>query len=401
MGGAGHGVPADARALHRRITRLARPRLTGSPACAATRRAVREELEGLGYHVRSLPFTYSAWPGLHGVSALGLLAFVATGAAGFLLAAGRWDAALPVLAAAFATAAAALAATGTAITKLPFLRRSGENLLAASGAEPGVLLVAHLDSKSQGVPTLLRTAAAAAALAGWFALVVVAVVGGAAAATVMLAAAPGLLGGAGLALARIGDRSPGALDNATGLAAMLELASRLRHRNDIAFLVTDAEELGLAGARAAATLSTGAVINLDGLDDDGVFLVLDRHDLLRRRRAPTLAAAVLDAAAALGETVRYRPLPPGLLCDHLPFANAGTPAITIMRGRLRSLLRVHRPGDHAGRLSGEGAARAVVLVETAIRRLRGPDAASGSGDTGPAAGPPFTSLRTPTTFPGS
>jgi Zn-dependent M28 family amino/carboxypeptidase len=158
----------------------------------------------------------------------------------------------------------------------------------------------------------------------------------------------------------------------------------------VAFLVTDAEELGLAGARAAArSLAPDVVLNLDGLDDEGSFLVLDRHDPLRRRRAPALAAAVRDAGARVGEAVRYRALPPGLLTDHIPFAEAAS-AVTIMRGRIRSLLRVHRPGDRADRLSGDGAARAVVLLEEVMRRRTDLDGAG-----------PFTAPRTPTTFPGS
>lgn len=404
MGGATNGgrAAADPGALHRRIAQLARPRLTGTAACAATRRTVRDALEGLGYTVRSLPFSYSAWPGLYGVSALGMLTLVAVGGAALLLARGHAGGALLLLVATFLPAAAALAATGAIIARLPILRRSGENLLATPGSPHRLLLVAHMDSKSQGVPTLGRTAAAAGAIVGWVAMAVLAVVGHTAGTTVLIAALPGLLGGVGLALGWTGDRSPGALDNATGLAALLELAARLHHRGDVAFLVTDAEELGLAGARnAAGTLRHDAVINLDGLDDDGVFLVMDRHDLLRRRRAPALAAAVMAAGEELGEPVRYRSLPPGLLCDHIPFAEAGTPAVTVMRGTLRSLLHVHRPGDHAGRLSGLGAARAVVLVEAAVRRLLESDQASGTDDAGPAPGPPFTAPRPPTTFPGS
>jgi Zn-dependent M28 family amino/carboxypeptidase len=141
----------------------------------------------------------------------------------------------------------------------------------------------------------------------------------------------------------------------------------------VGFLITDAEELGLAGARAAAPHlpPVFGVINLDGLDDDGPFYVLERFGILRKRGlAPHLAAALLQEAEARGEPANRRDLPFGIPVDHIPIVKAGMPALTLMRGTTKSLNRVHRPADELDRMSGAGIIRTVELVGGALARLR-------------------------------
>src|SRR5690606_19091292 len=119
------------------------------------------------------------------------------------------------------------------------------------------------------------------------------------------------------------------------LATLLGIAERERTADDIAFLVTDAEELGLAGARAIAPRMPPVfgVINVDGIDDHGTFHVVERFGWPRKKGlAPHLAAAVLGAADRLGMSARRRDAPFGILLDHMPLVEAGTPALSIMRG---------------------------------------------------------------------
>ena len=146
-----------------------------------------------------------------------------------------------------------------------------------------------------------------------------------------------------------------------------------RAAGDVALLVTDAEELGLAGSRAIArSLPTviGA-INLDGIDDAGPFYLMERFGWPRKRgRAPHLAAALLRAGAELHLDVRRRDTPFGILLDHMPLVEGGTPALTIMRGGLGSLRRVHRPGDDLAHLRGQGIPPAMRLVSRALELLR-------------------------------
>ncbi len=140
----------------------------------------------------------------------------------------------------------------------------------------------------------------------------------------------------------------------------------------MAVLVTDAEELGLAGARAAVDRvgDVAAVVNLDGLDDRGPMRIAYGRAPLRRRDRPTIVDALCRAARREGVAVSTGPVPPGLLTDHMPFARAGVPAVTVMRGSLRSLLRVHTPSDTADRLDCTGLAEAVRVIRRGARRMK-------------------------------
>ncbi len=186
-----------------------------------------------------------------------------------------------------------------------------------------------------------------------------------------------LAGGAVVLLASpAANRSPGALDNASGLAALLAVAERAPA--DIGFLVTDGEELGLAGARAALGRlpDVAGIVNLDGLDDRGPLRIAEGRGGGRRGPAGELAATLLEEARSQGVAVVRRPLPPFVMVDHEPLARAGLPALTVLKGGWRSLLRVHRPADTADRITGTGAAEAATIVLAALRR---PPA--GDGDT--------------------
>ncbi|NIP82110.1 MAG: M28 family peptidase [Gemmatimonadetes bacterium] len=195
-------------------------------------------------------------------------------------------------------------------------------------------------------------------------------------ALVVIAAGAAGLAGVVLALGWAGNRSPGALDNASGLAVLLELARRTEGP-EIAYLITDGEELGLAGARAVADRlpAVQGVINLDGLDDRGRIRVAEGHGWRRKGSAPQLAAAVLSAARALDMDVDRRPLPWSVPVDHGPLAAAGIPALTVLRGDWRSLARVHRPGDDPGGITGTGAAATATLLTVALGLLRDSQAA--------------------------
>jgi hypothetical protein len=349
---------------------LARPRLFGTAGASHVAAAVRARLEAAGLEVEAQEFGFSTWPGRFAVPALGVLL------------AGVFVAALTLLSRGYATTAAAtLAVTvllllsvpfvaGPAVDRLPFGRATGMNLVAKRpGHAARFLIVAHRDSKSQIAPLGLRILAAA--------LIGIALTGGATAAaagatgTALPFVATGALASLVFLLCSAGNASPGALDNATGLAALLDLAGR-EAAGDVAFLVTDAEEFGLAGARAAVTgwRRIEAVINLDGLDDGGPLRLLTGHGPAATRRARPLEHTLARAGRELGLDVRSHEVPAGLMLDHLPFASAGICALTVMRGRTRALGRVHRGADRADRLTGEGARAVAAIVCATLETLR-------------------------------
>ncbi|MFW6078575.1 MAG: M28 family peptidase [Gemmatimonadota bacterium] len=376
---------AERRAVRDAIGSLARPRLSGSPGAARVARDLRARLEALDYTVRELPFRFSVWPGRWGVP-LGAALFglgIATMARLVYLGAG--GAALVAAVATVVVIGALGLFYGRAIDALPWGRIESANWLAhRPGARPRFLVVAHRDSKSQPVSTLVRTAAVVAAAASWALLTTLAL-----AAAVdpnwtwtpltVVSGGLGLAAAATLLFARAGNDSAGALDNASGLAALLAVAARERDHDDVAFLITDGEELGLAGARAVRDRlpAMEGAINLDGLDDGGELRVIERHGWPRRGAVPHLTSALLATAAALDVPARRQDLPIGIMVDQIALAEAGLPCVTLMRGTFASLRRVHRPSDSPERLDGSGAAEAAAVVSGALRLLR---------DAGPAGG---------------
>jgi hypothetical protein len=60
---------------------------------------------------------------------------------------------------------------------------------------------------------------------------------------------------------------------------------------------------------------------------------------------------------------------PGILTDSLAFEAAGLPAVTISRGTLGTLARLHTAGDTSERIIGTGAATAARLLAAMIEEL--------------------------------
>lgn len=266
------------------------------------------------------------------------------------------------------------------VLDLPVSRSFSSNLLATRGNdEPAAWLVAHLDSKSQTIPMLLRIAAvtlfAASLLVVLAAATVVGIAGDDSAALQHQAAAAAhhasvllMISALPLVLCFIGNRSPGALDNATGVAAVLLAAERLSAQN-VGILITSAEELGLAGARAFVRdhRRRGVAINCDTIDDEGSFLCMRA-----RRVSPLLDKAVRTGAARLGFPLSgggLRPMLPGVLADNIAFSDGGWESFTLSRGNLGTLGRVHTSRDRADSIAGTGIAQAALLLVAIVEEL--------------------------------
>src|SRR5205085_1356209 len=274
-------------------------------------------LGSLGYRVVECPFEYSAAVGLYGTPVAGLIALLVSAAA---LGTGRMS--VPLIGAAVIVLAGWwLARYG--VLELRILRRRGINLEARRpDIIPTVWLVAHADSKSQPVPLLVRAAGIVLLATGW--------IGALLWSKEWLYLAIG--GALPLVASVVGDHSCGAVDNASGVSAVLCAAELLPAGAPIGILITDAEELGLAGARAWCTQNTAAVaLNCDGVDDVGPLTLMWTRPRARR---------VQEAFRKLAR-VRVIPLLPGVLVDSLAFSNAGWEAVTLSRGTLGTLRRIH------------------------------------------------------------
>lgn len=258
----------------------------------------------------------------------------------------------------------------------PWFRSSSVNLIATRGS-PKVWLVAHSDSKSQTIPMLARIGAVvvmfgAAALLG--VTLVVAWVSGLGnsepiivSRLVQVFAIVAAVAAIAFVFCLTGNRSDGAVDNASGLVSILVAVRNLPEQADVGVIVTSAEEFALAGARAhvESNPNPAIVLNCDTIDDPGSFLCM-----VHGRSRGSAAAAVGRAAARLDLPVSVRGMIQGILADGIAFADAGWDAVTVSRGNLSTLARVHTSGDTRERLDGSGIAQAARLLAATIEELR-------------------------------
>lgn len=369
------------------VQRLAFPRRTGSADCSCAAGIVRERLRAAGLEPVTEPFTFS--PALLGRAFPALV----LSAAGVVLASTALYRRTPRLSAATLALgfAAGLPATRWSRRVESLLdgrpQVAAENVVARLCDPPAparhVILMAHYDSKSQRFPMPLRMAAAAAAGAGGGLLFAGAVgaASGIARLPARLVQAAGLVGAAGLASLASntsGNRSPGALDNASGVALLLELARTLPalslQRTRVTLVATGAEEEGLAGsvrffqAHADDLGPNPCLINLDSVGAAGRVAVLSAFGIPPMGRAPVLVALAQEVAGELGIPLAAPFLPPGVGTDHFPAALRRIPAVTLscLGPGLR---RIHTPADCPALVTPEGLEEAGRLVLGMLARL--------------------------------
>jgi Zn-dependent M28 family amino/carboxypeptidase len=151
-----------------------------------------------------------------------------------------------------------------------------------------------------------------------------------------------------------GLQFPGADDNASGTAVMLELARILSQRRTplactIVFASFDGEERGLLGSRlyvnnpAFPLERTKAMINLDhvGVGNGKLTVGITKLDTSLVQQATN--------QEELGERIQmYGYFPGG---DHVPFFEAGVPTITIVSSGVHP--QFHQPSDTADTIQPE------------------------------------------------
>ncbi len=176
----------------------------------------------------------------------------------------------------------------------------------------------------------------------------------------------------------------GAVDNASGLAVMLELARRLNergpHDRDIYFMATTGEELGLLGTRsfvaepAVALDSIVAAFNLDSvaIAPEGTPVGFVGEGLT------PLDDIVNDVLNESGRTLGNRSLPERFLQrqDAWALLQQGVPAVVLSTAfgseiALNSYLaeRYHQPSDEIGQIELGGAIDDLLLHEELVLRL--------------------------------
>jgi hypothetical protein len=352
------------------VRTLARePRPAGSDAEARARAFCSERLRAAGFEMHEEPFEYSSFVGRWGTPIGGIAILVTLLAANALGRGGHPLRALAVLilGAALAAFVGAIAARSGVLT-FPAERRRGVNLVATRGGQsPPLWLMAHLDSKSQPVPILARAAGITLVGVTWLASVVLAVSQTLGAAVAAWWGPIGIIAAVGaipVIATTVGSGSPGALDNASGVATVLLAAEATRV--PLGVCLTSAEELGLAGARAwVRGRSPATAVNCDGVDDRGAVTCM-----YTRTRPAVLVDRVMQAAARRRTSVRAHRLLPGVLTDGVALADAGWAVVTLSKGGAGTLARIHSARDRADALTGAGIAEVAAVVTEVVEPSR-------------------------------
>ena len=370
---------------------FSRPRRVGSGTDAQVAQEIEEKLRGWGYVVQRQPFTFSTAPLVFLKLVIGSsLLFIIT----LLFSLNH----LPWLAVGAAVGLVALLVAFMPLNKLVqtfALERQGRwlkwgqyytsaNLVANLPDEPAsnyphLYLIAHYDSKSQRLPLVGRIALftiligvglftivlAAFNLSGTYSSVLLISIG-----LLALAAALPLL------LLDVGNASPGAIDNASGLGLVLHLAEVLAQRPDltsrlrVTCLFPSAEEMTLMGSVAYVSAHEAALrrqagqgglylLNFDGIGVDGDLYYVGRSGALLDR---------LQKAAGQLDLPLKRFAFAGALFDSIPFAQRGFDAVTLLAVGAASR-PVHTPADNVAQLHVRGFQQAGQLALHLIENL--------------------------------
>lgn len=382
---------------HQHASTLALPRLVGSPGEARAIRYIADHFRRSGLVVTEEPFGFSARPWSVLRVALGVSAVTPLVAA---WAVGRHPllacllSALPLILGLFSgpltlrLLAGAVRDAGE-VSGGDGLGRSS-NLIARRPSDAGrggplVVLMAHYDSKGQGMSLPLRILLFLAFAVGGAGLFLRALW----AATLTLSGLDPLSAGLGLlaslsALAtaplRADNRSPGAVDNASGVGVLLGLAETIGKDPhclpgaEIVFVATGAEEVGLQGAfaflkRHAEEIKSSRpayILNFDGPGVAGEVYASSKTGL--RPRSPRLTRLIREAGAAEGVRVRSPAFVIGAMADHFPFVRAGIEAVTLAAFG-RDSLTIHTPRDTPDRLDAETMGCVGRIALRVIRRI--------------------------------
>ena len=261
-----------------------------------------------------------------------------------------------------------------------------QNVHARRGLEPArVILLAHLDSKSSRDSTFVTvTLILGAGLVTSYLLLRAALAALGIADPAPLHWTFPLSLGIAAALVRAllnpsGNASPGAMDNASGLAVLLEAARSFPRDPELQaarlqILATGSEEIGLAGAfrwiqAHEAELDRATVfVNLDSVGVGRGLVAVDLHG--EPRRGVSMRELVVDSAKAAGVPVKILPGIPGTGVDTMPIAARGFPTVTFL-GRVlgRPAQRFHTAEDTPEHLNEEGLQDAVRVVREVVRRI--------------------------------
>ncbi|MBI5563831.1 MAG: M28 family peptidase [Chloroflexi bacterium] len=347
---------------------IARPRLVGTVEHDKVADELAARLEGWGYRVERQPFEFST--ALNALLALALslnavcvvVMVVVRQPAVVAIAVVVW-----VLVGLIGRSVSSFAVASAQPSRREQMayrfgkRCAASNLVATLSQDDRprrtLYLVAHYDSKSQRWPLVLRIALFTLLIPGTLFALGAGLLNQATALTDVFALGAAVAS-AMLVVLGTGNASPGAIDNASGVGLVLHLAELLAARSDwrerlrVVILLPSAEEVGLMGTTAyvkrhVAQLQRedALVLNFDGVGVDGE---------LQRVGAASSKLSQLIQSAAREKNIpirRFRFI--GALFDHIPFAQQGLDAVSLIAVG-RASRSIHTSHDSINQLHVRG-----------------------------------------------
>ena len=248
-------------------------------------------------------------------------------------------------------------------------------------------LVAHYDSKSQYLPLVLRIALFVVLIAGSLLFSILNGLNFLVGSLTPLVFVTGILViicGIPLLFLDYGNNSPGAIDDASGVGLVLHLAEfiakqpALIGKLGITVLITSAEELAVKGALAYVRQNNSYlnrqakrgglhILNFDGIGGEGKLYMVGSDRDQAHGTGGELYRLVRQSGKELGISMGRFSLP-GAMFDHVPFAEAGFDAISII-GIGKDSLSVHTANDSPVKLHERGFDQAGRLALKVIENL--------------------------------
>ncbi|MBI5715464.1 MAG: M28 family peptidase, partial [Chloroflexi bacterium] len=259
-------------------------------------------------------------------------------------------------------------------------------------SRPHIYLVAHYDSKSQIMPILVRISLFAFVIGGGLTFSLLSIISSFSFISLnpFISSFPNLqslistlgilllLASLPLILLDVGNKSPGAIDNASGVGTVLHLAECLALREDlrdaidVTILIPSAEEMGLMGAAAyvqhyLASLRDEKelyVLNFDSVGIEGRLCYVDADN---KHKPSRLLSLVKQTCKETNIPLSHFSLI-GALMDHIPFARAGFEAISFTVSGKASWW-IHTQHDSVKQLHPKGFAEVGSVAMRVIEKI--------------------------------
>ena len=359
------------RRILRHVEALAYPRFTGSVGEQKAQAYIRKALQDEEYLLTEQQFESSLFPlellprlGVLLLSTLMLIAFAVTNT-------------FPALSVELSILSLLLLVLMTRWSplaeKLYSLSRFGhirsKNILAVHPVQDrnlNIIFTAHYDSKAQSFSGSFRFAlfgAAGILLAASAMHLMAAIALGYTSDFVVLTLIPACIAALAIQFNTTSNASPGAFDNASGVAVMLELAHSFANaapNANLAFIATGAEEAGLCGAVALVRDESfieqfpperTIVVNLDGIGSRGPIRITDRYGIPPVKTGVLVSHLCRQIANRFGIDAVTNWLPTGAAMDHIPFSAHGYQSVTLSSAGWNKTFRaMHTRNDVAGNL---------------------------------------------------